>query len=292
AYADTVRFNVIPDAAAAEAALVSGALDVLHNVPPNMLGDLRRRSDVKLDAHAAMDNYSLLFQTARPPLNDVRLRRAIAHSIDIPALTNAAAHGAAIANPSVIPACSPFHTPAHQVMPAVDLVLARTLAAQAGYRGEPIVLLTSRGIPEHYDIAILIQAMARKAGINFKIEVLDWATQLDRYQRGAYQAMAFSFSTRLDPSFSYSALIGVKAIEPRKVWDDPVARALLAESMATENTAARQRAFDRLHARFLEQAPIIILYNSSYVSAVRKNVFGFAGWAAVQQRLWGVRIQS
>lgn len=291
AHVDAVRFVVIPDPAAAQAALVSGALDVLDAVPVNMLANLRRRSDLAITAHPTMDNSSLLFQTARPPLDDVRLRRAIAHTIDIPALANAAVHGQALPNPSVVPVSSPFHSPAHKKMLAVDLPLARRLAAESGYRGEPITLLTNRRYPELFDVSILVQAMARKAGIHFKIEVVDWATQLDCFQRGAYQAMVFPYSARLDASFSYSALIGSKAIEPRKVWDDPVARGLLAQSMATDDPALRQPAFDGLHERFLQQVPMLILYNPLHVSAVHTNVSGFQGWAPVQQRLWGVRLE-
>jgi peptide/nickel transport system substrate-binding protein len=288
AYVDAVRFVIIPDAAAAQAALVSGALDVLDGAPSNMLVGLRRRSDVRMSAHATMDNYALLFQTARPPLDNVQLRRAIAHTIDIPALAETAAHGAAYANPSAVPVSSPFHTAAHARQLAVDLPLARQLAKSSGYRGEPITLIATRRYPEMFDASILVQAMARKAGIQFRIEVVDWATQLDRYQRGAYQAMLFGYSSRLDPSFSYSAFIGKKDIEPRKVWDDDEARELLAESMSTEDRDLRQLAFDRLHARFLDQVPMLTLYNSSQVVAMRTCVDGFSGWPATQSRFWGV----
>ncbi|MGH6609085.1 MAG: ABC transporter substrate-binding protein [Burkholderiaceae bacterium] len=176
-------------------------------------------------------------------------------------------------------------------MRQVDVPLARRLISASRYRGEPIPLLTTRRYPEMFDAAILVQAMARKAGIHFRIEVVDWATQLDRYQRGAYGAMLFGYSTRLDPSFSYSALIGFKAVEPRKVWDDPLARRLLTDSAATQDVALRQAAFDALHAHFIDQVPMLVLYNSSHVTALRGNVTGFSGWAAIQPRFWGVKLQ-
>src|SRR3546814_8163353 len=100
-----------------------------------------------------------------------------------------------------------------------DLAAARALAKEAGYKGQPIRLATSHSPPEMYDAAILIQAMARDAGINIEVETIDWASQLARYTNGNYQAMVFGFSARLDPSLTYGVLIGDKREEPRKAWD-------------------------------------------------------------------------
>ena len=69
--------------------------------------------------------------------------------------------------------------------------------------------------------------MAQAVGIKIDIEVLDWAAQLDRYNKGDYQAMAFPYSARLDPSLSFEMLTGPKATQPRKVWDNPQAQEML-----------------------------------------------------------------
>src|SRR3546814_15231943 len=81
-----------------------------------------------------------------------------------------------------------------------------------------------------YDAAILIQAMARDAGINIEVETIDWASQLARYTNGNYQAMVFGFSARLDPSLTYGVLIGDKREEPTQAWATPEAHELLRQS--------------------------------------------------------------
>ena len=45
----------------------------------------------------------------------------------------------------------------------------------------------------------MAQAMMQAVGINARIEVLEWATQLDRYNTGKYQISSFTFSSRIDP---------------------------------------------------------------------------------------------
>jgi len=129
-----------------------------------------------------------------------------------------------------------------------------------------------------FDSAVLVQAMAQAVGINIEIEVLDWAAQLDRYNRGDYQSMAFVYSARLDASLSFEMLTGPKATQPRKVWDNPEAQEMLRQSMMIDDTAKRQ-------------ALMIVLFNGAELAALRKNVKGYAGWLYPQPRFWGVSVQ-
>lgn len=291
ALVDRVRFLVIPDSVAAEAALLRGELDVLDGLLPIEVRALKTRRDVRLDVHPSMGVYALLFQTRDPLLQDVRLRQAIADTLDVRGLARAISQGTAQPNRSIVPAASRFHDAWQAEIPPPNLAEARRLAAAAGYRGEPIHLMANHRYPAMFDAAVLVQAMARQAGIRIDIDTLDWATQLDRYAVGQYQAMTFAYSARLDPSLTYDSILGDKRTDPRKVWDDPQARALLASSRATADPAARQAIFDKLHVRFMRDVPSVVLFNDARIAAVRANVTGYEGWPAAQQRLWGVAVR-
>lgn len=291
ALVERIRFMVIPDPSAAVVALASGAVDVFDSVPPIELGALERAPGVRLDRHPIMDCFAFLLQTTDPLLRDVRIRRAIALSLDTRAMSLAAMHGLAMPNNSVVAASSPFYdgTQAKGFRP--DIPLAKKLLAQAGYHGQPIAITTNRQYPAMFDLAVLAQAMAQQAGIALRIEVVDWATQLDRYSHGHYQMMAFDYSARLDPSLAYDVFMGSKSLDPRKVWDDPAIESLLEESMTVSDPARRREIFDRLHLAMLQQVPLIALYNPIQVDAVRSYVVGFKGWPAGDVRLWDVGIE-
>ncbi len=288
ALVDRVRFVIIPDSSAARAALASGAIDVLYGVSPSEVANLKGRSDVKLQSAPTMDIYALLLQTTDPVLADPRMRRAIALSLDLPSLTAAVSNETGRPNSSPVPTETEFHKGIHTKVRQQNLAKARKLAREAGYKGQAIQLIANKRYPMMFNGAVLVQAMAQQAGINFKIETFDWATQLDRYITGNYQSMSFSYSARLDPSFGFGAFMGAKEKEPRKVWDDPVAEELLNESMVTADPVQRQKAFDALLVRLLDQTPLIVLYNPSHVIAARTSISGVKGWPAVQPRLWGV----
>jgi peptide/nickel transport system substrate-binding protein len=288
ALVDRLRFSVIPDGSAASAALLRGSLDVLDALAPNELGTIEGAPGIKFDSALSSDMYVVLLQSGSPVLRDVRLRRALALSLDVGALTRVVTHGTGAPDSSPIPVVSPYHGPAERALVPRDLAAARALVEASGYRGEPIELLTSHSPPEFYDAAILVQAMARDVGINIQVVTLDWATQLARYSSGDYQATMFGFSARLDPSLMFGVLIGDRASDPRKVWNSPEAIALLHQSVVTGDRGERQKVLDALDARFRADVPAIILYNTRRVTALRSGVSGYRAWSAQTQRLWNV----
>lgn len=290
ALVDRVRFSVIPDGSAASAALLRGSVDIVDQLAPNELGNIRGSPGIKLESALSSEFYYVLLQTNTPALRDPRLRRALALSLDVTGLTRVATHGTAVANSSPVAVVSPYYGRAEKAVIQRNLPLARALVKASGYKGEPIQLMTSHSPPEMYDDAILVQAMAREAGINIEVVSLDWATQLARYASGDYQASIFGFSARLDPSLTFSLLIGNRATDPRKVWNSPAAIDLLARSIATGDRQQRQALFDRLDGLFRREAPAIALYNTRRVAALRSAVHGFHAWPAQSQRLWNVSV--
>ena len=287
---DKIQFIIIPDNSAAVAALLSHAIDILDGVAPANLPQLAGRTDIRLEKNPTMEDYALVLQTRDPLLQDVRMRRAIAAAIDTAGLAEAASQATAIPNNSAVPVSSAYYGPVEKTGFRHDTSLALRLLKEAGYHGQPIRLVTTKRYPQLFDAAVTAQAMAQDAGITFELDVVDWATELDRYNRGDYQALSFSYSARLDPALSFDAIMGPKATQPRKVWDDPGAQALLEQLMTTAEPAQRRTLIDELHRRLIDQVPLIIYSNPVHVAAVRSAVQGFHGWATVQQRLWDVSL--
>jgi len=288
---DRVRFNVIPDSSAAKAGLLSGSLDVIMSLSTPDLEGLKSQPEVQLSITPGLALTGILFQTRDPLLKDVRIRRAIALSIDTPQIVDAVMEGTARPNNSALPIGSPFYGEVQSHGYQQNLVEAKKLLVLAGYHGQPIKMITNKRYTYVFDSAMLVQAMAQAVGINIEIEVLDWATQLDRYNRGDYQSMAFTYSARLDPSLSFEMLTGPKASQPRKVWDNAEAQEMLRQSMMIDDRAKRQALFDEMHRRFIADVPMIVLFNNSELTALRKSIKGYAGWLYPQPRFWGVAVE-
>lgn len=278
---DEVRFIVIPDAATARAALLSGKLDILTRLPYAEAAELARNTAFKVYSSSTWSINSLLMQTQDPLLGRLEMRRAIALALDIPQLVSGASFGLAQPNPSIVPLTSSYHSDVQKSGYTQDVQAAKEALKQAGYRGERLVITANKAYVHHFDMAIIMQAMLAQVGINTDIEVVEWGTQIDKWQKGNYQLMAFQYSARLEPALSFESIMGPKATQPRKVWDEPDARKLLETAMDTEDRAVRQQAFDQLHRRAIAQVPLIPLFNnvnndgvSTRVSGYRESIFG------------------
>ncbi|WP_227650132.1 ABC transporter substrate-binding protein, partial [Klebsiella pneumoniae] len=75
AFAQQIRFMVIPDSSAAKAALISGAVDVMSDVASTELSDLRARRDLSVATAPTMGLTGFVIQPRAPLLRDPRIRQ-------------------------------------------------------------------------------------------------------------------------------------------------------------------------------------------------------------------------
>lgn len=288
AFAPMLRFMVIRDGAARLAALVKGQIAVMPEASSAELQSARRYATLRVaTAPGGVVNAILLRPTG--VLADPRVRRALALSIDRTELTDLATAGTGSPNASLTPTASPSYDAIQRQGARADPAAARRLLAEAGYRGAPIELVTNRRYSDMFDQALLVQAMARRAGLNVRIRVAEWATQMDAYGSGRFEMMSFAYSARSEPVLTYDSIIGDRSKSPRKQWDTPVARALLAQAEQAADPSAQRRKLDELHERMLATTPLIVLFNPADNNLVSRSVTGFRSWALGRARLWGVR---
>jgi len=81
---DTLVFKIIPEDTTRVIALQNGNVDFCVNLPEDMLDQIESSQNLTF---TAMDSFKLTYlalNTQRPPMNDVNVRRAISHAMDIP----------------------------------------------------------------------------------------------------------------------------------------------------------------------------------------------------------------
>ncbi len=289
AYAPRIRWVVIRDGASRLAALAKGQIDVVPEITVAEFRQIKRIRNVRIiSAPSALVN-CILLQTKDPLLSDVRIRRALALAIDLPTVSALVTGGRGAANASMLPTTSPYHNGIHSKLPQADIAEAKRLLREAGYNGEPIIMTTNRGFVDMFDQALLVQAMARKVGINIQLRVTEWATQLDMFQNGNFQLMSFSYSVRSDPYLRYEAILGDRDKSSRKIWGNLEARALLAMVGQEQDPAKRQSMLNQMHKLMRADIPLIVLFNPADNNVVRSNIVGFRSWPIGRTRLWGVR---
>ncbi|MEM1110476.1 MAG: ABC transporter substrate-binding protein [Pseudomonadota bacterium] len=288
----TVRWVVVPEPAAARAGLLSGQLDLVTKLQPADLFDLKYASDIRIHRGVSLDWNVLLMQTEGTVLDDIALRRAIAHAVDADTLAEITAGQGSEANPAIIQPTSSFHRSCMKAGHVYDPELARQWLSRSAYAGQPLTLMANKRFPAMFENAIIIQHMLKEAGISTQLEIVEWTTQLDYYARGDFELMSFGYTGRTHPLLSYSVILGSKSDNPMMQWEDPISLAYLAD---IERGSDDERMVDQLcelHDRMIDQAPLLNLFNAMAIDAHVDSVSGYQTTTFNKPRLWGVAIDA
>jgi peptide/nickel transport system substrate-binding protein len=284
---DEVMFPIIPDGSARDAALQSGAVDILHNIEAQQMDPLKQRG-MKVLTSPGLNWSALLLDVDDPLLANPKIRLAIAHALDLEQIAEARNMGLAKANPSAVSDSSSYYAPHFVQWPAYDPARTKALLAEAGYKGEPLRIQTNKQYVGMHDNAVVIEAMLTAAGFKVQLEVIDWATQLSNYLNRKFQMQSFGYSARFDPRLMYATFVGDRSTTKTAQYGDPEVRQLLLDSDKTEDDAARGRLFARIHDKVRADVPIIGLYFSPNIEAVHPRVEGYVSWPANRPITWGV----
>lgn len=286
---DRVRWIVIGDTMAQKAAVVSSQIDLMYSVPPVTAVEMRRNERVRVLSSEGLSRRLLLLQTADPLLKDPRIRRGLAHALDVGRLADVTSFGLARGNPSVLSETNPNYSDGHRDWVEYDPALARTLLKEAEYKGESVTIQTTRSLPELYDIAMVAQAMLKKAGVNAKVEVLEWGSLMSNYSTGKFQILAFEFSPRVTAFLNYYAVIGQKSTFPY-IWDNPQAVILLNAAVSEKAPDQQKAIYEQLHVVMKADVPAINIYYVPVIDVTSRRLRGYQPWPGQKPRMWNVQV--
>ncbi len=124
---------VVDEAATKFAGLVSGELDVA-GISPTMASLVASDASLRVLDYPTLSSSAMIFNTARPPFDDARVRHAVDVAIDRRRVIDAALAGFATPATGPLPAGHPYAAPEK---PVVDTALADSLLDAAGWRRGP-----------------------------------------------------------------------------------------------------------------------------------------------------------
>jgi peptide/nickel transport system substrate-binding protein len=167
-----------------------------------------------------------------------------------------------------------------------DTDQVKRLLAEAGYKGEPIVYLTNQNYSWMYKASQAVSAMWRRPGINVKMELMDWPSQIQRTQTGKGWAInQTGWSPRFDPLQTADSLhCGAPAAYNHC---DKAMDALLDRLNTGAPLEERQRLWSDVQRMMWDSVAVIRLGDFFEPEAVRSNVVGYQPFY-VTPRFWNV----
>jgi peptide/nickel transport system substrate-binding protein len=276
---DRVVFLPIPDATVRLANLRSGQLDFIERLAasdvPQVKGDSRFRMTkiTEIGYQGITINVGKSDLAQKNPLGrDPRVREAFELALDRDGIVQVAMDGeAAVGNQWVAPT-NAFYAK-NVPVPSRNVARAKALLQEAGVPNPSFTLMTPT-TADAQRIAQVVQAMAREAGFDVKIQSTEFATSLDLADKGQFDAYVLAWSGRADPDGNIFSFDGCKQPLNYAGYCKPDVDDLLNRSRTTRDPAERAKLFAELAAIVLKDRPIVYLYHRHWLWAYASKLDG------------------
>jgi peptide/nickel transport system substrate-binding protein len=285
---DRVEYAVIPDSTTSYAALAKGEVDLLDQPSLDNVPTIERNPDIVISKIFNTGIYGMMRPNhLQPPFNNVKARQALALMVDQREYAQASYGGEQFWKDST-PCFSlwickaPFGTQAGtEAYQKQNIERAKQLMAEAGYKGEKIVLIGASDIGFLKSLTLVTADNLKKIGVNVDLQLQEWGNVVARRGKkdppdqggwhlfhttagGASQALPFS---------NLGTLTGCDA-----AWFgwpcDQEAEKMRQAFMRETDTAKQKQIADAWHKRLWENIPYIPVGQYDQPIIHRKNVTG------------------
>jgi peptide/nickel transport system substrate-binding protein len=276
---DKVVFLPIVDATVRLANLRSGQLDFIERVAPSDMASIKADKKLGTARITELGYQGITINTGKsdfaqknPLGRDPRVREAFELSLDRAGIVQVAMDGEATPGNQWVPPSNSFYAK-NVPIPKRDIARAKQLLKEAGVPN-PVFTLMTPTTSDGQRVAQVVQAMAKEAGFDVKIQSTEFATSLNLADKGQFDAYVLAWSGRADPDGNLFSFYGCKqplnySGECRAQWDD-----LLTRSRNTLDTPGRIKVFATLAAEVERERPIVYLYHRNWLWAFNKKLTG------------------
>jgi peptide/nickel transport system substrate-binding protein len=271
-YYDAAEFKYLTSDAARVTAVQAGEVDIATLFDPQNIPVLKATApDYEISAIQSSRPIALTFSPNEPALQDVRIRRAIAHGIDVKAITDSIFFGLTEPLPGqVLTPPYPYHNDALKPY-AYDPELSKKLLVQAGYPDGIDLSFEFRidgaFLADRSVVQAIIDQLAL-AGVRVKPKPVTWA----EYNRNVAEGKQGSFALTggNPPEQIYTSQLQQSARDA--VVKNPHFEELLAKLRGLTDPADIQATINQATQVIYDDASIIYLYAQPTTFARRNGI--------------------
>ena len=275
---------VVDEATTKFAGLVSGELDVA-GIAPSMAALAARDPSLRVVTYPLLSTTGLVFNTTRPPFDDVRVRQAFDLSVQRERIISVALAGFGVPAAGAVSPASPLALDASAV---VDTLRADSLFTAAGWRRDSNGWRTKDG--QRFTVELLtvgsgdnateqlIQADLAGRGVRIEIRQLELATFLSRAREQPKRFDLLITGVPGDLSLAHLASMHESRFANGALdyagFHDPQLDALFARARMAADPVAARDAWHLVQRRLAEQVPAAWLYHSRGVQGLSARLRG------------------
>ncbi|WP_312778182.1 ABC transporter substrate-binding protein [Pseudescherichia sp.] len=280
---DRLVFSITPDASVRYAKLEKNECQVMAFPNPADLPRMRENPNINLMSKAGLNTGFLALNTQKAPLDNVKVRQALAMAINKPAIIDAVFQGTGTAAKNLLP---PGVWSADSDLKDYDYnpEQAKALLAEAGFSKGLSIDLWAMPVQRPYNpnakrMAEMIQADWVKIGVQAKIVTFEWGEYLKRVKGGEHQAALMGWTTATgDPDNFFGPLFTCQSADGGSnsaKWCYQPFDKLIAEAKGITDRSQRTALYKQAQQMMHDQMPAVMIAHSTIFEPVRKEVQGY-----------------
>ena len=283
-----VVFRVIPEASTRVSALLAGEVNIVTNVPQDLIPTLSSNDAVQVKTAAGTQPKWLELNVNMAPFDDVNVRKALNYAVDKDLIIEQIYGGRAVALPGAL---SPYNSFANKSLSPYpyDAAMATDLLKQAGWEdtdgdgildkdGQPFVF-TIDTLEDWRPLAEAVADMYRAIGIDANVRFWEYSVIKPQLQAGERQGYLDDWGdSAFDPVGHFEAKWhGFVADTPYgrgnfSGYSNDRVNDLIQQGETTPDTATRQALYDEAQQLVYDEAPAVFLILPEEVEAASASI--------------------
>ncbi|MDP0501118.1 MAG: peptide ABC transporter substrate-binding protein [Verrucomicrobiota bacterium JB022] len=240
----------------------AGELHLTHSLPTSDYERRKMRGDPTLVEGQQLGTYYYALNTDRKPLDDARVRRALALALDRSVIVQHITRSGERPAHRFVP--DGFNQYAYEGPARYKPAEARRLLAEAGFpngAGFPELTLTYNTLEGHRRIAEAVANLWREnLGIGVRLENIEWRTYLERRAQGEFQIGRMGWVADYYDPLTFLEIMISESGNNDSNWSNAEYDRLVAQAMREPDMAARGRQMAAAEAILMEEMPVVPVY--------------------------------
>lgn len=276
---DVLVFDITPRSSRRLAKLITGDCDVSALPKAGELPVINEHAELRLEQQAGLNVAYWAFNTQKPPLDDVRVRRALSHAVDRQNILRAVYQDTAVEATGILPPASWAYQP-NDSLSDYNPAKAEALLKEAGIKDLAIDLwampVARTYNPNALKTAELIQADLANIGVHVNIVSYDWSVFTQKLNQSDYDSVLIGWNAdNSDPDNFFTPTLSCDSVisgSNRSKWCHPDFDQVLRLATATMDRSERTELYQQAEAILAEDVPLISLAHAKRLALKRTDV--------------------
>jgi len=275
-YLDKVTFKIASDEETRVAGLRSGQIKHAF-ISSEAAVRLKSDPNIVIMSSEGPSQRVTNLNTKRKPFDDVRVRQAIALTLDRASAIDKSLSGEGKLTGPMPTGHGTWFIPPEQLGYTRDVARAKALLAEAGYpNGFETTIKTTPDYPTMLSTSIIMADQLKEIGIKLNVQQMEWGTLVKDINSKDYDIHSNGNSFFPDPDSYMYLKYHTKGAQNFSSWENAQYDAIIDKARTIMEPTERKKLYDEAQKILMDEAPLVWWFTENNIEAIHKSQKGYS----------------